>query len=141
MKKDKMNKKSGGKTMKRNEKGFTLIELVTVIAILGVLAAMTVPKFFALQGRAKIEVENQIIGSIRAGLETYAANQIVFNGAKVYPASDVSLLDSVLNPKPAGWSYAPNASTGKITHTRSDSTVTWDYKRPSAASYTIDNRQ
>ena len=57
--------------MDRNTKGFTLIELVTVIAILGVLAAMTVPKFFALQVKAKIEVEKQIIGTIRAGLETY----------------------------------------------------------------------
>ena len=37
--------------MNRNSKGFTLIELVTVIAILGVLAAMTVPKFFDLLQR------------------------------------------------------------------------------------------
>ena len=124
--------------MKRNEKGFTLIELVTVIAILGVLAAMTVPKFFALQGRAKIEVENQIIGSIRAGLETYAANEIVQNGAKVYPVdTSTSLLTDILNPVPSGWDY-----TGiplKITHTRggTDSTITWTYTRPSDDEYTI----
>ncbi|MCH8272824.1 MAG: prepilin-type N-terminal cleavage/methylation domain-containing protein, partial [Candidatus Marinimicrobia bacterium] len=68
--------------MNRDSKGFTLIELVTVIAILGVLAAMTVPKFFALQVKAKVEVENQIVATIRAGLEVFAADQIVKNGIK-----------------------------------------------------------
>ena len=127
--------------MKRNSKGFTLIELVTVIAILGVLAAMTVPKFFSLQTKAAIEVENQIIGTIRAGLETYGANQIVKAGTKVYPATDAALLTSVLNPVPGRWSYTTGGATGTITNnSRSDSLVTWDYKRPSAASYTIDNR-
>ena len=122
--------------MKRNEKGFTLIELVTVIAILGVLAAMTVPKFFALQGKAKIEVENQIIGSIRAGLETYAANEIVFNGAKVYPVdTSTSLLTDILNPVPSGWDYT-GSPLNKIRHIDGD-TTTWTYTRPSAASYTI----
>ena len=127
--------------MKRNSKGFTLIELVTVIAILGVLAAMTVPKFFSLQTKAAIEVENQIIGTIKAGLETYGANQIVFAGTKVYPDTDAALLTAVLNPIPGNWSFATGAATGVIKdESRSDSTVTWDYKRPADATYTIDNR-
>jgi len=126
--------------MKRNERGFTLIELVTVIAILGVLAAMTVPKFFALQVKAEIETENHIIGTIRAGLETFGANEIVFSGAKSYPATTSALLTLVLNPVPAEWSYTTNAATGTITHTRSDSTITYTYVRPSADSYTIGAR-
>ncbi|MCH7619328.1 MAG: prepilin-type N-terminal cleavage/methylation domain-containing protein [Candidatus Marinimicrobia bacterium] len=121
--------------MKRNSKGFTLIELVTVIAILGVLAAMTVPKFFSLQIKAQNETQNQIIGTIRAGLETYGANQIVFAGAKIYPVTTVDLLDAVLNPVPAKWTYV--TGTGKITHTRSDSIITWTYTRPTPATYTI----
>ena len=126
--------------MNRKSKGFTLIELVTVIAILGVLAAMTVPKFFALQAKARFEVEAQIIGSIRAGLETYAANQIVKFGSKSYPqASSVDLLVEVLNPKPAGWSYTQNA-TGTITHTRLDSNVTWTYVSTGGDTYTIGSR-
>ena len=123
--------------MKRNSKGFTLIELVTVIAILGVLAAMTVPKFFSLQIKAIIEVENQIIGTIRAGLETYGANQIVFAGTKTYPATSVNLLSAVLNPVPGGWSFTTGASSGTITDgSRSDSTVTYSYST-TGASYTI----
>ncbi len=45
------------------------MELVTVISILGILAAMTVPKFFNLRFKAEIETENQIIGTIREMLE------------------------------------------------------------------------
>ena len=126
--------------MKRNSKGFTLIELVTVIAILGVLAAMTVPKFFSLQIKAIIEVENQIIGTIRAGLETYGANQIVFAGTKTYPATNTALLTAVLNPVPGGWTFTTGASSGTITDdSRSDSTVTYSYST-TGASYTIGAR-
>ena len=140
MKKDKINKQPGGKTMKRNERGFTLIELVTVIAILGVLAAMTVPKFFSLQTKAKVEVENQIIGSIRAGLETFGANEIVQNGTKTYPAhASAALLTAVLNPSPAEWKFTTGASEGTIEHTRTDSLITWTYSA-SGATYTIGAR-
>ena len=127
--------------MNRDSKGFTLIELVTVIAILGVLAAMTVPKFFSLQVKAKVEVENQIVGSIRAGLETYAANQIVQNGIKKYPESNTidDLLTSILNPVPAEWTFDSGA-TGSIIHTRTDSVITWTYASTGGDTYTIGSR-
>jgi len=127
--------------MNRDSKGFTLIELVTVIAILGVLAAMTVPKFFSLQVKAKIEVENQIVGTIRAGLEVFAADQIVQNGIKKYPESNTTddLLTSILNPVPADWTFTSGA-TATITHGRTDSTITWTYASTGGDSYTIGPR-
>ena len=127
--------------MNRDSKGFTLIELVTVIAILGVLAAMTVPKFFSLQVKAKVEVENQIVGTIRAGLEVFAADQIVQNGVKKYPESNTTddLLVSILNPVPADWSFSSGA-TGSIIHTRTDSIITWTYTSAGGDSYTIGAR-
>ncbi len=126
--------------MNRDSKGFTLIELVTVIAILGVLAAMTVPKFFALQVKATIEVEKQIIGTIRAGLETYAANQIVQGGSKKYPISaTATVLTDILNPVPGNWTYT-TGSPGTIVHTRTDSTVSWDFTSTGGSTYTIGSR-
>ena len=61
----------------------------------------------------------------------------------ILPASSVAvttstLLSDVLNPVPSGWTYV--TGTGKITHTRTDSIVTYDYARPSPDSYTISGR-
>ena len=39
--------------MIKNEKGFTLIEIIAVIIIMGILAAVAVPKFFSMQEDAK----------------------------------------------------------------------------------------
>ena len=46
--------------------GFTLIELVVVITILGILAAFAVPKFIALDSQARIATIDGLAGSVRS---------------------------------------------------------------------------
>ncbi len=52
------------KYLSKNSEGFTLIELVVVIVILGILAVTAVPKFIDLTSNAKTSVINAVKGSI-----------------------------------------------------------------------------
>jgi MSHA pilin protein MshA len=52
--------------MKNQQTGFTLIELIMVIVILGILAAFALPKFADLSGDAKAATINGATGSLRS---------------------------------------------------------------------------
>ncbi len=63
------------------QRGFTLIELVMIIVILGILAAVAIPKYYDLQSQAQSAAEKGVVGGVRSGIHTYFAQN------KAWPSS------------------------------------------------------
>ena len=64
--------------LRRNQKGFTLIELMIVIAIIGILAAIAIPNFLNYQCKAKQSEAKSNLGNIRTSEEAYFAEFDVY---------------------------------------------------------------
>ena len=80
----------------RNRKGFTLIELMIVVVIIGILAAIAIPKFNNASARAKEKEADGILSQIYRLQETYAAEN---NGTA---ATTFTQLESVGWQAPTG---------------------------------------
>lgn len=57
--------------MKMNKKGFTLIELMIVVAIIGILAAIAIPKFANLINKSKEGATKGALSTVRSAIQVY----------------------------------------------------------------------
>ncbi len=72
---------------RENEAGFTLIELIMVIVILGIIAGVSVPKFIGLSASAKLSAARGIGGAIATAIQAEHSDYLINSTA--YTMSDV----------------------------------------------------
>ncbi len=116
------------KRFARNEKGFTLIELILVIVILGILAAVAIPRFIDLQSDARLSVVKGVGGAL-AGAITMLHAQYLIGGTTYTVAGVIGSIDSA---NLDGLTHA--GVTNVITVTVEGATgSTWAYTEQTAA--------
>ena len=80
------------KLMMRSEKGFTLIEIIAVLVILGILAAVAIPKYVDMQSQARQQTVYAAIGALQStAIMNYA--QGLLNGTYNGTSGPANLAD------------------------------------------------
>ena len=110
----------------RDQRGFTLLEILIVIVIISILAAIAIPAYLSQRGKAKNAAVREGIHSLQIGVQSYALD----NGDTYPPAvaSSATLVDA--NGKAYVDQWPKNPVSGAL---MKDSTAQGDYSYTSAA--------
>jgi type IV pilus assembly protein PilA len=103
-------------TTKGFRQGFTLIELLIVVVVIGLLAAIAIPKFANTKGKAVVSAMRSDLRNLASAQESYwVENQTYYNGP--VPAAGLSyqptagITVTIVNATVAGWSAQAKAPT------------------------------
>lgn len=88
------------------QKGFTIVELLIVIVVIGILAAITIVAYNGIQGRAKDSQTDSALSQVKKAMEIYRADNGFYpacgtdNGGCSYTALPSSLVPAYLSSLP-----------------------------------------
>ena len=122
--------------MKKTNNGFTLIELIMVMIILGVLAAVAIPRYMDTIENAEESAEDAIITNVQAALENHAVHKLLDSGRRIWPDNPFDALkvlpqtysdDGQWPNTDNEWTFV-DGDPAYVSHQRSDnSRWKWEY--------------
>tara|TARA_B100001250_G_scaffold405117_1_gene422066 strand:- start:71 stop:556 length:486 start_codon:yes stop_codon:yes gene_type:complete len=129
--------------IRNNKNGFTLIELIMVMIILGIMAAVAIPRYLETIEKSEVAAEDAVVNNIMVALENYAQNKMLTEGRRYWPTNPFDALVTkpqtyTLDGTPCDtdneWTFVEDASdgtfTGYISHQRADNTrYQWSYNK------------
>ena len=132
----------------KNNKGFTLIELIMVTIILGILAAVAVPRYMGTVSQAEAAAEKAVIDALKAAVENYATQEFLEKGRYDYPANPFDLVDvdgycgsCDGGMEDGSWKYESAGDFHTITHQRRDNSLWyWEYDTSDKSNADSDDR-
>ena len=117
--------------MKRSRKGFTLIELLIVVVIIGILAAIAIPKFANTKEKAYVASMKADLRNLATYEESYAADSsgVYFSGngsgRGFQPSQNVTVTATAVAGPPASWTaVATHTLTSKTCNSSANGLIT-----------------
>jgi len=104
--------------LKQNKKGFTLIELIVVIAIVGVLAAVAVPSYIAYIDKSRAAADSYTLGELNEATRVYYAEAPSPNPFELSSSTNATLMQALV-----GKGFFTEAPVPK----QADVAFTWDF--------------
>jgi len=80
-----------------NSKGFTLIEILTVILLIGIMSAIAIPRFEKRIELEELKHEKEFTHTLWEELEVYAEKQYEISGTEFWPAHPLSVIGRTRN--------------------------------------------
>jgi MSHA pilin protein MshA len=116
----------------RDQRGFTLIEIIMVIVLLGIIAAIAIPKYIDLRTEAADATASGIVGAIVSSASIGYADLVTHNSASTFPNfttlhnTYLQAQNITMNSDANGWWAAIGGVTYTFTYNAGTGNSGWD---------------